>query len=247
MTEPVDVLAFGAHPDDVEIGCGGALILAAGAGLRVAAADLTRGELATRGSVDERERERTAAARILGLCERVSLGLPDTRLGTDPGHRDAIVSLLRAWTPWIVLAPYAEDRHPDHAACGRLVREACFLAGVRKAGTGAPHHPRRLYEYMTHQPFEPSFVVDISVVWDRRSSAVSAYRSQFGVADAPLTQIGSPRFLELLETRASFYGAMIGAARGEPFYCRGPLAMTMLPEQDGGRNRAPLPIYRPFL
>ena len=176
----VDVLAVAAHPDDVEFGCGGTLLLAAGAGLRVVVADLTAGELSTRGDRETRERERRRATELLGLTGRECVGLPDGRVGCEPEHRDAVVAVIRRLQPRAVLAPYTEDRHPDHAAAGRLVRDACFFAGVAKAGPGAPHRPRRVYHYMLHQPFEPVFVVDVSAVWDRRLQVATAYESQIG-------------------------------------------------------------------
>jgi bacillithiol biosynthesis deacetylase BshB1 len=229
VSAAVDILAIAAHPDDAEIGCGGALILAADAGLRVAVADLTSGEMATSGTLKQREEERARAAGLLGLCDRIAVGLPDTRIGMEPSHRDAIIALIRDTAPRIVLAPYPDDRHPDHAAAGRLVRDACFYAGVAKLGAGAPHRPRRLYHYMLHHSFEPSFVLDVSAVWTRRMAAVTAYDSQLGAAAAGRTEIGGGDFLEQLSARAGFFGAMIGVQRGEPFYCRGPVAASILP------------------
>jgi N-acetylglucosamine malate deacetylase 1 len=246
LSAAVDILGIAAHPDDAEIGCGGALMLAADAGLRVAVADLTSGEMATRGTPKQRDQERARAAELLRLCDRIAVGMPDTGVGTEPWHRDAIVALIRDWRPRIVLAPYPDDRHPDHAAAGRLVREACFLAGVARLGAGSPHRPRRLYHYMLHHSFEPSFVLDVSAVWTRRMAAVAAYESQFGAATGQRTEIGDPAFLEQLSARASFFGAMIGAQHGEPFYCRGPVAASMLPGLSPGDTDHDL-RYRMFL
>jgi bacillithiol biosynthesis deacetylase BshB1 len=244
---PVDVLAVAAHPDDAEVGCGGALLLAADAGHRVAVADLSAGELSTSGSPDERARERDRAAEILGLAERVGLGLPDAALGTDPSHCDAIVELLRELRPRIVLAPHTDDRHPDHAAAGRLTREAAFLAGLSRRGSGSPHRPARVYHYLMHHPFEPTFVLDVTDVWERRMSAVAAYESQFGrPEEAQQTEIGQPAFLELLTARAAFYGAMVGAARGEPYRSQGPLRQDGLPGLAEPREAGRRP-YRVFV
>jgi N-acetylglucosamine malate deacetylase 1 len=242
-----DLLAVAAHPDDAEVGCGGALALAAASGLRVAVVDLTRGEMSTAGSADLREAERAAATETLGLSERIGLELPDTQLGNDPAHRDALVDVLRRLRPRVVLAPHTEDRHPDHAAAGRLTREAAFVAGVRRAGGGEPHRPRRIYHYLLHHPFEPTFVLDVSDVWDRRMNAVRAYRSQFGQPpDRQETTIGTERFLEFLDARGAHYGAMVGARRGEPYRSEGPLRATRLPELDEEQVDGD-PAYRTFL
>jgi N-acetylglucosamine malate deacetylase 1 len=162
MTEALDVLAVAAHPDDAEVGCGGVLLQAAAAGLRTGVADLTAGERASRGSSRQRSEERDRASRLLGLAARVEVGLPDGYLGTDPGHRDAVIGLVRKVRPTVVLAPYPEDRHPDHAAAGRLVREGSFMAGVGRVGEGEPHRPGRVFYYMMHHPFTPAFVVDVT-------------------------------------------------------------------------------------
>jgi len=247
MTAAVDVLAIAAHPDDAEVGCGGALLVAAQAGHRVAVADLTDGELSTAGTPEQRARERDRAGELLGLSARVGLGLPDAGLGMDAGHRDALVDLLRDLRPRLVLAPFTEDRHPDHAAAGRLAREAFFLAGVAKLGRGRPHRPERLYHYSLHHSFQPSFVLDVSAVWERRMEAVLAYESQFGHAeDRRLTEIGEPAFLELLTARAAVYGSMVGVARGEPYLARGPLPTSSLPGLEGARGERP-PAYRAYL
>lgn len=232
MTEPLDILALGAHPDDAEVGCGGVLIIAADTGLRVGVADLTAGEAATRGTVERRQAERDRATEIMGRPTRLSVGLPDGEVGTDPGHRAAVIHLIREMRPAIVLAPYPEDRHPDHAAAGKLAREAAFLAGVEKvaADEGPPHRPLRVFHYMVHHPFAPTFVVDISAVWGRKQEAMSAYKSQFGhVPDRGRTELDGGRFLRVIEARATFHGAMIGVDRGEAFHYAGPLPMGFLP------------------
>ena len=238
MTDPVDLLAVGAHPDDVEMGCGGTLLLAAAKGKRTGIVDLTDGEASTRGSPEIRAEERDRATALLGVAARKGLGLEDGSVGTEPDHRLALVRTIRELRPRVVVAPYPEDRHPDHAAAGRLAREACFLAGVGRIGDGNAHRPARMYHYMAHHPFTPSFVVDVSSVWDRKMTAVRAYHSQFGADAEPATQIGGPRFLELLEARASVHGALIGVDRGEPFHQPGPVALASLPGLDPA-ERAP--------
>lgn len=227
---PVDILAFSPHPDDVELGCGGSLILAADSGLRVTVADLTRGEMSSRGTPARRAKEAETAAGRLGLFARLSLGLPDTRIGTDPAHRQAIIRLIQQTKPRLVLAPHWQDRHPDHRAAGTLIREACFYAGVAKMGDGSPHRPQQLIYYMIHSPFEPSFIVDVSTVWERRMAAVNAYQSQFQPDPAePETALSRPDFLRAVKARAIWFGAMIGAAYGEPFFTLGPLPLKGFP------------------
>ena len=232
MTGGADILAIAAHPDDAEVGCAGVLIQAADAGLRVAVADLTAGELATRGSPERRAAERDRATDLMGLAERIEVGLPDGRLGTDAQHRDAVIRLIREVRPAVVLAPYPEDRHPDHGAAGRMAREASFLAGVAKVGAGEPHRPGRVYHYMLHHPFTPSFVVDVSSVWERKWSAVTSYESQFGEAPEEPTDLAEGRLLRMVEARATYHGAMIGAERGEAFHSPGPVPLGFLPGFD---------------
>jgi len=227
----LDILAFGAHPDDIELGCGGSLILAVDKGLTVGVADLTNAEMSTRGTVDKRKKEASQAASILGLSNRWTLGLPDAGIGTDPDHLFPIIQLIRENRPRMVLAPYWEDRHPDHSATGKLVRDACFLAGVSKVGEGDRHRPSRIVHYMLFHPFKPSFVVDISAVWDRKMAAIKAYVSQFQPGDEDQeTAISQHGFIQYIEARSIWFGAMIGAAHGEAFYMPGPVPLSELPD-----------------
>ncbi|HEY3193184.1 MAG TPA: bacillithiol biosynthesis deacetylase BshB1 [Solirubrobacterales bacterium] len=236
--DPVDVLAFSPHPDDAEIGCGGALALASNRGLRVAIADLTEGERASRGSSATRDEEKEAAARSLRLCARIGVGLADGEIDRSPRARQRIVQVIRQVRPHTVLAPALNDRHPDHEMSGRLVREACFEAGLAGVGEGLRHRPRRLFHYMVHSPFEPSFVVDCSEVWVQKKTAVGSYRSQFSPQrDDPMTALSGGDFLELLEVRGRWFGAMIGASYGEPYLARGPVPLRGLPEPCEWRTR----------
>ena len=231
MVEPLDILVFAAHPDDAEIGCGGSLLLATEQGRRVGVVDLSAGEMSSRGNLTRRKQETEAATKLLGLSTRLSLGLPDGYIGTDPAQRIPVIEVIRATQPRLVLAPFWEDRHPDHAAAGKLVREACFFAGVRKIGSGAPHRPQSVYYYMLHHPFQPTFVIDISPVWARKQAAIAAYASQFqAVAEGPQTAISQTGFNRFLEARSIYFGAMIGVAYGEAFYSPGPVALGLLPE-----------------
>lgn len=246
MTKPVDVLALAAHPDDAEIGCAGALVLAARAGGRTAVVDLSAGEASTHGTPEVRARERARASEVLGLARRVTLDLPDTAVGTDPAHREAVTAVLRELRPRVLLAPYPRDRHPDHAATGRLAREACFLAGVGNFGRGDPHLPERVYHYMLHEPFQPTFVIDVGAVWDQRMAALAAYGSQFARREGDrATAIADGAFMELVAARATFYGALVGASHGEAYHCPGPLRAAGLPGLEGSRRDGP-PAYRAF-
>ena len=228
----LDILAIAAHPDDAELGCGGSLLLATRKGLSVAITDLSAGEMSSRGIVASRQAEANSAARILGLEERRNLGLPDTKIGENSTRSlSALVQLIRETRPHIVLAPYWEDRHPDHEVTGRLVKEACFFAGVAKVGDGEPYRPARLFFYMLSYPFTPAFVLDISNVWERKLEAIKAYRTQFESSENGIrTAISEPGFLKLMEARAIWFGSMIGVAYGEPYYMPGPVPMAELPD-----------------
>jgi bacillithiol biosynthesis deacetylase BshB1 len=230
VDESLDILAFTPHPDDAELGCGGSLILASDQGLRVAVADLTEGERASRGTPQTRTQEKHRAAEILGLNERFSVGLPDTEIGVESAHRGPVNQLIRETRPRLVLAPYWEDRHPDHAAAGKLVREACFFAGVRRVGEGRPYRPERVYFYMLHHAFSASFIVDVSRSWERKMAAIMAYGSQFEADSGEVeTVLSRPEFLRTWEARAIWLGATIGAAYGEAFFSPGPVPLREFP------------------
>jgi bacillithiol biosynthesis deacetylase BshB1 len=176
------------------------------------------------------------------------VGLPDGEIGTDPAHRLPVIQFIRETRPRVVLAPYSQDRHPDHVGASKLVKDACFLAGVSKLGTGRPHRPEWIYYYMIHHPFTPSLVVDVSSVWDRKMAAVAAYRSQFQPDGGGFqTAISRPDFLRFVEARAIVFGAMIGAAYGEAFYLPGPVPLGGLPGLTGpAPPRGELPSYRTY-
>jgi bacillithiol biosynthesis deacetylase BshB1 len=246
---PLDILAIAAHPDDAELGCGGSLLLAVKKGLSIAIADLSAGEMSSRGTVASRQVEANNAARILGLRERRNLGLPDTKIGENSTHSlSVLIQLIRETRPRIVLAPYWEDRHPDHEATGRLVKEACFFAGVAKVGDGEPYRPARLFFYMISYPFTPAFVLDISDVWERKLEAIKAYKTQFASSENGIqTAISEPGFLKLVEARAIWFGSMIGAAYGEPYYMLGPVPVVELPNATtSSGSHMTLPPYTMF-
>ena len=237
----LDILAFGAHPDDVELAAAGTLIRAARAGARTGIITLTRGEMGTRGSPAARAAEFDAASDIQGLSHHEMLGLPDGRLAADDASREAIVREIREHRPRIVLLPYWEDRHPDHPATSKIVQEAAFLAGLRKLDTGQePHRPAELVYYMASWEFEPGFIVDISDVIEEKRRAIAAYGSQVftpsGPGSDPPTFISSEHFQELLLARMAHYGRLIGKKYGEPFRIRGYLEVNDLLSAFGGRT-----------
>lgn len=238
----LDAVAIGAHPDDVELGCGGTVALLAARGYRVGIVHLTRGEAGTRGTPEEREREARAAAQALGVEQVRFLNCGDGRLRTGDAEEDAVIEVLRAWRPDLVLGPTPSDRHPDHGRAHRLVRDAAFYAGLARRGSGEPHRPAAVFDYMQHDPFEPSFIVDVSSTWAAKEAALACYRSQLHQGDEegddkrpeePMTKVASPEFSAAVTGRARHYGLLIGAEYGEPFRSRLPLAtsdpMTLLP------------------
>jgi N-acetylglucosamine malate deacetylase 1 len=234
INKSTDILAFSPHPDDAELGCGGGILLAVKKGFNVVIADLTDGESASRGTPAQRKAEKHRASRILGISNRLSLKFPDTKIGIDPSHLTLVIDTIRLLRPRIVLAPYWIDRHPDHENAGKLVRSACFFSGVASMGKGRPYRPDSLFYYMIHSPFEPSFVLDISTVWEQKCRALKAYRSQLFNKDPgmPPTAISNPAFLHHYEARSVYFGAMVGAAHGEPFFSEGPLTAKEFPGID---------------
>ena len=182
---------------------------------------------------------------MLALETRVSLGLPDGLLGTDGSHRDAVVETLRELAPRVVLAPYWEDRHPDHEAAGRIVREACFFSGVEKYGAGPAHRPRRVYWYMLHHVFEPSIVIDIGPVWEQRLRLFDVYPSQLSPnGDSAPSAINDGGFAEMLRARATCYGAMVGVELRRAVSRRRParVALAAGPRRFLRQAGQPLPV-----
>ncbi len=237
----VDILAFGAHADDVELAASGTLMRAAAGGARTAVITLTRGEMGTRGTVEGRAKEFEEASRKMGLTHHEMLDFPDGKLSSTEEAREAIVRQIREHRPRIVLLPYGEDRHPDHGATSRIVQDAAFLAGLRKLDTGQePHRPAELVYYMCSWEFEPSFVVDVSDFIERKSEVLKAYSSQVyspdQLAQWEPTFISSEHFMKLLFARMAHYGRLIGKAYGEPFRIRGMIEINDLLAAFGGRT-----------
>jgi len=215
-----DVLAIGAHPDDVEIACAGAVLRVTRGGGVAAVVDLSAGERATRGTAEQRLREAAEAAEILGVSSRENLGLPDGAIADDLESRRKLASVIRRLRPRVLIAPHPRDDHPDHAAGGRLAEAANFLAGVGGFDAeGERHRARVLLFYMMHHRFEPSLILDVSDVYEEKIRALRCFRSQLhdpGVSGLE-TNVGAPDFLERLEARHRFFGELIGARYGEAY------------------------------
>lgn len=222
----LDLLAFGPHPDDVEICCAGTLLKVRAAGGRVGIVDLTAGEMGTRGSREIRAAETAEATRRLGLDHRSCLDLGDGRLREGLENELAVVRVLRELKPDVVLTPWRVDDHPDHEHAARIVRNACFLSGMGRVETDQePFRPRALLSYPGRREFQPSFVVDITPFWEARLHAAQAYKSQFHDPDSrePETAISSPDFWHFIQARAMYYGHLIGTRYGEAFWTEGTL------------------------
>jgi len=225
MTD-ADVVAFGAHPDDIELGCGGTLAKLADAGRAVVFVDLTRGELGTRGTIDVRKEEAREAARILGAVARENLALPDGQLALTAEAKRKVVEVIRRFRPRLVLLPYFSDRHPDHVHASEIVYEGTFLAGLPRYVTEkASHRPEKILYYMGWEEFSPSFIVDISEQFERKMEAIRAYASQFSLVNPsyPETRLTSPAMDHLIRSRMAHYGALIEKEYGEAFLVRGVL------------------------
>ncbi len=222
-----EALFFGAHPDDIELSCGGLAALIARNGHAVGLVDLTRGELGTRGDVATREREAAAAAKALGVASRECLGLPDGGLDRhDRAQLAAVVACLRRHRPALVVAPHRDDAHPDHVETSHLVTRACYLAGLAKyPAEGERWRPERLLYALYRGSAPPTLVVDVTAVWAAREAAVRAHASQLDPAAGEPTYLTRPGFLAEVEARARVHGALAGGTFGEGYRSRGPLAV----------------------
>jgi N-acetylglucosamine malate deacetylase 1 len=221
----IDILAIGAHPDDVELGCGGTIISQIQKSCSVAIVDLTRGELGTRGTAETRDKEAADAAKILGVAARENLGLKDGFFQNDEANQLKLIRLIRKYQPDIVLTNAPTDRHPDHGRASQLTLDACFLSGLPKIETSfegkkqKAWRPKAVYHYIQAQYHQPHFVVNISEQMEQKMQAVKAYASQFHNPDSdePETFISKPEFMELVYARASNFGALSGFRYAEGF------------------------------
>jgi len=222
----LDLLAIGAHPDDIELSCGGTIIKMVKKGYSVGVVDLTEGEMGTRGSREIRAAEAAESARVMGVAVRESLGLSDGNIELTEANRLRVITAIRKYRPDVLLFPYPVDRHPDHEHAHQLCREAWFSAGLEKlkttdGGVGQEaFRPRAYYHFMQWFEFPPAFIVDVTEEYEQRTAAMKAFKSQFYNPDSRETGtvLSTPAFLEMIRTRLEYYGDKIGKRYGEPFF-----------------------------
>jgi len=223
----IDVIAFGAHPDDTELSCSGTLASLVKSGKKVAVIDLTRGEMGSRGTPELRKKEAQKAAKILGLYARENIGLPDTELVNSRDHQKAIIQKIRHYRPHICLIPSVKDRHPDHENASKLLLDAIFYSGLSKIETKGPDgkkqkhfRPSHVLHFLQHDHIDPDIVFDISDTIEIKEKAIMAFSSQFNVkdpGDEPETYISDPAFFDALRAKAAYFGHMAGYKFAEGF------------------------------
>lgn len=232
----LDILAFGAHPDDVELGCSGTLLKEIHHGRTAGIIDLTRGELGSRGTAEIRAAEAIAAARILGCSIRENLGLEDGFFEHDKSSRIRVIEMIRKYRPDVVLCNALDDRHSDHGRAGELVEAAAFLSGLVKIETfhdgelQQPWRPRLVLHYMQDRWIQPDIVVDITEFWDQRMASIQAHRSQFFDPESqePSTYISSRNFFDSIEGRAREVGRFAQFTYGEGFSAKRTIGVSSL-------------------
>jgi bacillithiol biosynthesis deacetylase BshB1 len=232
----LDILAFGAHPDDVELSCSGTMLSHMAMGKTCGIVDLTRGELGTRGSAALRDKETIAASKILGIKERMNLGMKDGFFKKDEKHLVKVIEVLRYFQPEIVLCNAENDRHVDHGRAADLVHEACFLSGLRKISTsfkGKPQQawrPKAVYHYIQDYYTTPDLVIDITPYFEKKMNSVMAYSSQFynPKSKEPVTAISSSEYLEYLKSRALHFGRHIQKTYAEGYTVKRPIGANNL-------------------
>jgi bacillithiol biosynthesis deacetylase BshB1 len=218
----VDILAIAAHRDDVELTCAGTLIKAASFGRTTAVIDLTAGELGSRGSAALRGEEASRAAAVMGLAARENLGLPDGGVINSPETRALLAVAIRRFAPTVVIAPSLRGKHPDHTVSAQLIRDACFVAGLKKVAPDVPaHRPKKLIHCLAYREdnVKPTFVVDITSEFERKLEAVKCYSSQFDEATqaGEVFPNGEPLY-DIIRHQAAHYGSLIRTQYGEPFF-----------------------------
>ena len=227
----VDLLAFGPHPDDIEIGIGGSIAKHAALGYAVGLCDLTAGEMGSNGTVAERLAEAEAARAVLGAAWRINLRLPDRALGSDLEHTRAIAALVRRSRPQVVAVPYWSDRHPDHVAASALLTDGVFNAGLRRyQAEGEAWKPQWICYYFINDSVAPSFVVDVSEQYEIKRRALACHATQFRPAgqQAVATRLTASTFQQLIESRDAQFGALAGVAFAEGFVVKQPVVRPHL-------------------
>jgi bacillithiol biosynthesis deacetylase BshB1 len=218
MLDAVDLLVFGPHPDDLEIGLGGTIAKHVQLGHRVGLCDLTRGELGSNGTPEQRLQESEAAREVLGASWRTNLRLPDGDIGGDPSQLRTIVALIRRARPKTIAVPYGKDRHPDHRAASRLLTRAAFMSGLRRyAADGEKWKADWLLYYFINDSTRPSFVVDVTAQYDIKRASLACHTSQFAPPEsgAAATRLNTPLFQQLIESRDAQFGALVGVRFAE--------------------------------
>ena len=226
----LNILAFGVHPDDVELGCAGSILASVAEGKKVGIIDLTRGELGTRGNAETRVIESNNAAKLLGVSVRDNLGMADGFFQDDETNKRKIIESIRKYRPEVIFCNAPDDRHPDHGRSAKLVADAAFLAGLRKIKTddNGKHQeawrPSYVFHYIQDRFIQPSFVIDISAHMNKKMESVLCYGSQFfnPENEEPQTYISSPQFLETVKARAMMLGKRIGVEYAEGFISENP-------------------------
>ena len=216
----LDILAFGAHPDDIELGCGGTIIKHVENGFKVGIIDLTKGDLGTRGNAKIRLEEADSASKVMGLSVRENLNFKDGFFLNDEEHKNALIKKIRKYKPDIVLANAPSDRHPDHARASQLTIDACFLSGLEKINTNQEvWRPKAIYHYIQFNNLSPDFVIDISAYFDKKITAIKEYKSQFFDPNSKETKtiISSKEFFDSIEYRAKDLGRQTSCTYAEGF------------------------------
>lgn len=219
----LDVLAFGAHPDDVELAVAGTLVKLTEMGYKVGVVDMTRGELGSRGTPQIRSREAHAAARVMGLAARDNLKLKDGAILNDPTSRVKVVKMLRRYRPDLVFTHYWDDKHPDHIQTSHLISDACYLSGLSKIQTGQERfRPRQVFYFRVPYSVSPSFVVDVSKQFEKKMEAIRCYQSQLHNpgSEEPQTYLSVPEFLPKVETKHRYYGTLVYSRYAEAFFSK---------------------------
>lgn len=226
----LDILVLPVHPDDAELGCAGTILKHIALGYKVGIADLTKGELGTRGTPEIRDKEATKAAEILGISVRENVGIPDGFFENTPEYQLKVIEAIRKYQPDIIITNAYHDRHPDHGRANELVETSAFLSGLRRIETifeGQAQYawrPKQVLHFIQDRYIEPDIIVDVTDYWDKKTESILAYESQFfnpdWNEDEPQTYISSPDFVKIIESRAMEFGKSIGARYGEGFTSR---------------------------